>query len=238
VTRSIPWPRILAEGVAIVVSILLAFGIQAWWDERGESVWEAAQLQVLRSEFEANLDHSEQVEGNHSTSADRLAQIRDWADSGQEGSTQPFPANVANHLIAWRTAEFSLGALEALISSGDLGRLESSELRRQLLRWRTRLDDVTEKEVLAQTFVEEVITPSLLGQGFIGDTYDARPPYADPPARLREDIALVASPELVDLVSARIGHLRMAAIAHTILADETRQLLALLPDSDEAESGS
>jgi hypothetical protein len=28
VTRSIPWPRILAEGFAIVVSILLAFGIQ------------------------------------------------------------------------------------------------------------------------------------------------------------------------------------------------------------------
>jgi hypothetical protein len=32
VTRSIPWPRILAEGGAIVVSILLAFGIQAWWE--------------------------------------------------------------------------------------------------------------------------------------------------------------------------------------------------------------
>jgi len=31
-TRSIPWPRILAERVAIVVSILLAFGIQAWWE--------------------------------------------------------------------------------------------------------------------------------------------------------------------------------------------------------------
>src|SRR5210317_918618 len=30
----ISWPRIIAEGSAIVVSILLAFWIQAWWESR------------------------------------------------------------------------------------------------------------------------------------------------------------------------------------------------------------
>jgi hypothetical protein len=35
-TRQIPWPRIFAAGVAIVVSILLAFGIQGWWEGRQE----------------------------------------------------------------------------------------------------------------------------------------------------------------------------------------------------------
>ncbi len=29
-TRSIPWLRIFVEGVVIVGSILLAFGVQAW----------------------------------------------------------------------------------------------------------------------------------------------------------------------------------------------------------------
>ena len=28
------WKRLLVEGVVIVVSILLAFAIDAWWDER------------------------------------------------------------------------------------------------------------------------------------------------------------------------------------------------------------
>jgi hypothetical protein len=32
---SIPWLRVLLEGVVIVGSILLAFGIDAWW-EAGE----------------------------------------------------------------------------------------------------------------------------------------------------------------------------------------------------------
>lgn len=35
-SQEIAWKRIAAEGAAIVASILLAFWIDAWWDERGE----------------------------------------------------------------------------------------------------------------------------------------------------------------------------------------------------------
>jgi len=33
----IPWLRVFVEGVVIVVSILLAFGLQAWWDRVQEA---------------------------------------------------------------------------------------------------------------------------------------------------------------------------------------------------------
>ena len=46
-TRQVPWLRILAEGSAIVVSILLAFGIQAWWEDRQERAVETALLTGL-----------------------------------------------------------------------------------------------------------------------------------------------------------------------------------------------
>lgn len=45
--REIPWPRILAEGIAIVVSILLAFLIQAWWEGRQSSDDERVVLEAL-----------------------------------------------------------------------------------------------------------------------------------------------------------------------------------------------
>ena len=35
-SRPIPWLRVFAEGAVIVVSILLAFGIDAWWEGRQE----------------------------------------------------------------------------------------------------------------------------------------------------------------------------------------------------------
>jgi hypothetical protein len=34
--RNVPWFRIAAEGAVVVASILLAFAIDAWWDERLE----------------------------------------------------------------------------------------------------------------------------------------------------------------------------------------------------------
>jgi len=51
--RDIPWPRLIAESSAIVISILLAFSIDAWWTERQETVREERQIQALIAEFEA-----------------------------------------------------------------------------------------------------------------------------------------------------------------------------------------
>ncbi len=50
-TRSIPWPRILVEGVVIVGSILLAFGIDAWWDGVQERALELEYAERLRADL-------------------------------------------------------------------------------------------------------------------------------------------------------------------------------------------
>ena len=49
--RQLPWPRLFAEGIAIVLSILLAFWIQAWWESRQLLSDERAILTSLIPEF-------------------------------------------------------------------------------------------------------------------------------------------------------------------------------------------
>lgn len=49
--RSINWWRIGVEGVAIVVSILLAFAIDAWWTDVQENRLEKGYFELLRREF-------------------------------------------------------------------------------------------------------------------------------------------------------------------------------------------
>ena len=49
--RAIQWPRIFAEGTAIVLSILLAFAIDAWWQELREQADYRAQVETLLGEF-------------------------------------------------------------------------------------------------------------------------------------------------------------------------------------------
>ena len=48
---SSPWPRVLAEGAVIVVSILLAFGIDAWWDDAQRTREAHAMLETLSEEI-------------------------------------------------------------------------------------------------------------------------------------------------------------------------------------------
>jgi len=59
ITNNIQWKRISAEGAAIVVSILLAFSIQAWWDERQNIEDEQVILAALVDEFKVKKKYPE-----------------------------------------------------------------------------------------------------------------------------------------------------------------------------------
>ena len=52
--RQIPWLRVFVEGVVIVGSILLAFGLQAWWEGRQDSQLEDRYLERLATDLESD----------------------------------------------------------------------------------------------------------------------------------------------------------------------------------------
>ena len=64
-SRNTHWPRIFAEGGAIVVSILLAFWIDAWWDDRADEQQERALLNALLQDFQAARDEFEAISADH-----------------------------------------------------------------------------------------------------------------------------------------------------------------------------
>ena len=50
------WKRLAVEAVVIVASILLAFGIEAWWDEQSERRDERVELIRVRDELTSDRD--------------------------------------------------------------------------------------------------------------------------------------------------------------------------------------
>ena len=56
----IPWVRLIAQGVSIVASILLAFAIDAWWQSRLE---DRAVREILVSLHEEFTVHQATLEG-------------------------------------------------------------------------------------------------------------------------------------------------------------------------------
>jgi uncharacterized membrane protein YqjE len=72
--HSLPLKRILVEGLVIVASILLAFGIDAAWDVRQERRTEDQLLRTLLAEIDVNreeLDHR-RTQGAEARSASSL----------------------------------------------------------------------------------------------------------------------------------------------------------------------
>ena len=55
-TNKIAWKRLSVEAAAIVGSILLAFAIDAWWEDRNDVELERRLLTVLLAEFEQNRE--------------------------------------------------------------------------------------------------------------------------------------------------------------------------------------
>lgn len=143
--RRIDWPRILVEGTVIVVSILLAFGVDAWWDRYRERVEEDAALRGLAADFTANLAHLASVVRMHERLDDRLIAL----DTMTQSDLAALPPDSAFPYVVAMTNIFTFdardGTLDALVASGTLGLIQDAPLRDALVAWKARVEDLSEE---------------------------------------------------------------------------------------------
>ena len=71
----IPWKRITAEAVAIVGSILLAFAIDAWWDNRIDEKIAHKYIDQMLAEARENLRGMEELVAYHEDIISRSAEL-------------------------------------------------------------------------------------------------------------------------------------------------------------------
>ena len=68
-TQTIQWKRLSVEAIVIVASILLAFSIDAWWEERSDRMRLAGAIQNIAAEVrDAREEIENAVEKTHSAS--------------------------------------------------------------------------------------------------------------------------------------------------------------------------
>lgn len=145
--RSIPWPRIIAEGAAIVVSILLAFAIQAWWEGRNEAAQRDVWLGSLASDFELAALDLARVRGYYEHGAAASAALLQLPTS-QTLSSDLGPR--VDSLLSYATYGGSFdppdGTISAVLGSGNLNLLENQVLASELTAWPGRLSDLRRTE--------------------------------------------------------------------------------------------
>jgi hypothetical protein len=143
-TRTIPWPRILVEGTAIVASILLAFAIDAWWDEQKERADEREVLLALKAEFEVNKREAKAVIDHHEDSVQRIREFKSMRPDLIEAMAPVDSRILVASFASPRTFDPQRGSVRALIGAGKLGILRDHALRDALMSFMTIVEDADE----------------------------------------------------------------------------------------------
>ena len=169
------WSRILAEGSAIVVSILLAFSIDAWWQRQIERRDADALVTGLYADFRTSQAHIEEwLAGNERTlraANEFLAALRS-ADV-DERLTVPHTWIVA--AVVAPTYSPTDTSLRIAVATGQFELIEDDELRNTLALWRQQLEDTQEDELLIREIVVSQVVPLLSEQVRLGRAFEFDP---------------------------------------------------------------
>lgn len=155
-TKRFPGSRILLEGAVIVASILLAFGIDAAWDNRQDSIRRSATVAGLRADFDATRVELERVVKFRNASISAAVALLDLTASG------PIPASAGGHAdslfseaMLGGSFDAPLGTLESLINSGELALFEDPQLTSLLIQFPSLVADLDrEQDWMRQLFLE------------------------------------------------------------------------------------
>lgn len=222
----------LLELLTVVGGILIAFSLDAWWDDRAEARWEVTQLHALHDEFSRNLAEFEEIQLSHERQARHVLGMLAEVAGAEPGTPLNFPDSVLSDLVGWRTTDVSSGTLDALLASGRLTGMRNPDLRRLLAEWPAELHDGLEDEELARDFLVYAMAPRLAGEGVMFSAYTAHLGLSNLPEalELEHDIEVTASVALADLLAERLRHLYYNAGSSVRLQTLIGRILEVLED--------
>ena len=145
------------EVLLIVAGILIAFFLDAWWDDRIDRIEMREALQAVRLDFvstKAELNTVQEANKIYVENASRLLilEINDVVNLDAADSLK-----LANLLpTGGLTFDPVLGSVDALISSGQLHKLRNVQLRSAITAWPALMDEIGEDhEILIDMYMAQ-----------------------------------------------------------------------------------
>ncbi|MDX1570692.1 MAG: hypothetical protein R3200_09420 [Xanthomonadales bacterium] len=161
-----PWGRWAAEFFVIVTSILLAFGIEAWWDERKERLEEQEILAGLEREY---LDYRERLEfaiERHALMQAGMEALLEAMGAGTWTSETLTLDQAVTRTLWPPTTELGGGVRDALVQAGRLELISDFVLREKLALWPGIYAEVIDDEVFSRDMVFDQLLPHLTANGY------------------------------------------------------------------------
>ena len=149
----------------MVVSILIAFSLDAWWDSWNDRREEASLLRSLASDFEENREQLDlSIQGSETILDELFALERLSSQSSFSQAQLDSVPDLLDGLYRWLTYNPITSTLDAAISTGSIGLIRNDLLRGELVDWPRALDDSAEQEVWLSRMILGYNRPFLNGR--------------------------------------------------------------------------
>ena len=162
--------RAILESMVIVLSILLAFGIDAWWEEQREASDTRESIEVVRRDLVDALSQLEEFE-RFSADTARASLEAARAFSGSKPVAIEDRPQVEAHFIrsaSRRTMRLPRAGYTDLLNTGNLAEIDNRVLRDSLVKFYEAADrsqDIVEKN--SSLFTDQALKDAIISTGLI-----------------------------------------------------------------------
>ena len=234
-TRDIPWIRLFAEATAVVVSILFAFAIDAWWAERLERIAEREELSRLYDEFASNRErlnlfvYKEGLPKLNSAILSVYETLDTALKDGAEFALVP-DTHIAR-LGSTVTYEADTAVYDGLIRSGRIEIIQGREIVNAMARWERHLRSVSEVDQNLRRLVDEQLLPALAKDSNIQHVLLLQRQDFLKKNRGSEAVTKIrAEPFIVNLVALRHARTMEVIDDMTALRDDADRVMSAISD--------
>lgn len=148
------------EILLVMVGILLALQVNNWNQDRLERREEQMIYSDLKVEFEANLKDAGRVMSGHNKIATSMTELQNLIQKDELKSE--IIDSLIYDLFDWFTFTPKPGASNNLINAGNLNLIRNRELRYLLTLWSGLVADLSDDELIAVNYSQDVIIPYLV----------------------------------------------------------------------------
>lgn len=229
--KDLQWMRLVAEATAIVVSILLAFAIDAWWESRSDREAERSAIKRLVVEFEYNIDELGRSKQRHQRALEATEQLLALIRPGQQDLNDSTTVGaLLVDCLQNPTFDPRLGTTNSLIASGDLHLLRDEQLQGLLTEWPTLAGNLLEWQIIERNHGEELILP--FTYDFVAwPSIEAASGNQGRPSEFESDFnALFSSLRFEGMLNNRRYNVRELLAEIETLEEKTKQLIERLND--------
>ena len=159
--RSVQVRRLLTESAVIVFSVLVAFAVDASWDDFQARSSAEEYVRSVEGELDA-------ISGRIDRSI-RLARVAEdatmvWLAEAPDLTVDSLNALLGD-MVMWATADLTVPSVRALLSSGAIDLITAPDLRSWIQAFPTEVQDFEEEESGTIGFIDQTFVPYLAEHG-------------------------------------------------------------------------